>query len=325
VRLGGRSHLIVLSTTLLLGLAARPARAQSADTALATELFNAGRDLMRDGSYAAACPKLAESARLDAKVGSFARLAECEEKLGKMVAARGYWQQATNLARAQGDPRLAHVEAELARVDKVVSKVDVLLDGPTTQGVSLRLDGVEVGAAGVGVALPVDGGSHTIVVSAAGKKPFTTTVATVPDGAVVPVHVPALEDAPVVLPPPRVATPAAAPTPGTWTPVRKVGLATLGVGAAALAVGGVFGILAKVKLDASNNDGCSGNTCPLNGFDERTTARTDGTLSTVFFIAGAAVAAAGGSLLLFAPSKKENPEATSVGLGPASLLVKGTF
>jgi hypothetical protein len=324
VRLAWRSHLILLSTSLLLGLAC-PARAQSADTALATELFNAGRDLMRDGSYAAACPKLAESARLDAKVGTFARLAECEEKLGKMVAARGYWQQATNLARAQRDPRLAHVEAELARVDKVVSKVDVLLDGPTPQGVSLRLDGVEVGAAGVGVALPVDGGSHTIVVSAPGKRPFTTTVATVADGAVVPVHVPAFEDAPVVLAPPLAATPAAAPTRSYWTPVRKVGLATLGVGAAVLAVGGVFGILAKVKLDASNNDGCSGNTCPLNAFDERNTARTDGTLSTVFFIAGAAVAAAGGGLLVFAPGAKEHPEAMSVGLGPASLWMKGTF
>ena len=43
---------------------------------MATELFNAGRDLMTAGNFAAACPKLAESARLDVKVGTLGKLAE---------------------------------------------------------------------------------------------------------------------------------------------------------------------------------------------------------------------------------------------------------
>jgi hypothetical protein len=323
-----RPFLLALATMLIVTASTRPGRAQGADAALATELFNAGRDLMRDGNFAAACPKLAESARLDAKVGTFGRLAECEEKLGSMVAARGHWQQAVNLAQVQNDPRLAHVKAELARVDGVVSKVDVVLDGPTPQGLSLRLDDVEVGAGSLGLALPVDAGSHTIVVSAPGKNPFTTTVSTSANGAVISVHVPKLENlsaAPVPLAPTPVTVEPRAPA-SYWTPAHKAGASVLGVGAATLAIGTVFGILAKVKLDSSNSDGCVDNVCPGPGYEARNAARTDGTISTVLFIAGAAVAAGGVTMLVISPSKSEHPVQTmGFDLEPGGLVARGTF
>jgi hypothetical protein len=321
--------LLVLSATLLLAVCPLSASAEGSDAALATELFNAGRDLMKDGNFAAACPKLAESARLDGKVGTFARLAECEEKLGHMVAARGHWQQATNLARAQNDARLTHVEEEFARVDKVVPKVNVVLDGRPPSGLSLRLDGVEIGEASVGLALPVDAGSHAIVVGADGKKPFAAMVSTLADGAVVVVHVPPFESGallPVSLSPPSAPSAVAAPV-GYWTPLRKVGVTTLGVGAATLAVGAVFGVLAKVKLDDSNSDGCAGGVCrTTTGYDERNAAYSDGTISTALFIAGGVVAAAGVSVLFLAPSKREGAApAAAVIVGPGSILARGAF
>lgn len=118
-----RGSLTVVAVVAVLGVAgAAHAQARPRDVALATELFNAGRDLMKDANYAAACPKLGESARLDPKVGTLARLAECEEGLGHVAVARSRWQQALNLAKTSGDPRTAHVEGELLRIDRVVPK-----------------------------------------------------------------------------------------------------------------------------------------------------------------------------------------------------------
>ena len=57
-----------IATSLALGRAAF-AQPSATDAALATELFNTGRDLMKDGQFVAACPKLSESVRLDPKVG----------------------------------------------------------------------------------------------------------------------------------------------------------------------------------------------------------------------------------------------------------------
>src|SRR5687767_9143297 len=58
---------------------AAPASAQTHDAAAATQLFQEGRDLLKQGKHAAACAKLAESQRLDARVGTLLNLADCEE------------------------------------------------------------------------------------------------------------------------------------------------------------------------------------------------------------------------------------------------------
>jgi hypothetical protein len=329
---------IVVGLLLAVGASPVPSRAQGSDAALATELFNAGRDLMNGNNFTAACPKLAQSARLDAKVGTLARLAECEEKLGQMVPARGHWQQATNLARVQNDDRLAHVQAELARVDKLVPKVNISLAGPAPAGLSVMIDGVDAGAASLGLPMPVEAGRHTIVVSADGKEPFSITVVTKGDGAVTPVPVPRLEDAPtssIPLVTPRsgshsVSGPqreAPAPAP-FWTAPRKAGLAVGAAGAAVVVVGAVFGVLAKVELDKSNGDGCMAGTpnCSGQGTSQRNTAFTDGTIGTVLLVGGGVVTATGLAVLVFVPGTHEGdtPRAAAR-LGPGSLTVGGSF
>ena len=93
-----RALLLVLA---LLGPVA-PTVARADDEAVATQLFNAGRDLMKQGDYASACPKLAESARLKPTVGALARLAACEEHEKRLVSAYTRWQQALNVAALGG-------------------------------------------------------------------------------------------------------------------------------------------------------------------------------------------------------------------------------
>jgi hypothetical protein len=326
---------LALTGGVILALAS-PARAQSNNPAVATELFNAGRDLMKAGNYVEACPKLASSARLDAKVGTLARLAECEEKVGQMVNARAHWEQAVNLARSEQDARLDHAASELARVDKLVPKIDVVWHGPVPAGCTLLIDSLDVGTASFGLALPVDAGSHTVVVTAPGKKPWTTTIQTKESGGLTTLDVPALSDgaagpAVVLAPPSPGPPPTEAATPPArrgWTPMRIAGFVTADVGAVALVLGATFGVLTKVKLDDSNQGGCgANNSCNAAGFALRNDARTFGDVSTGLFIAGGLLAATGVTLFVVGSRPKEASEGTRAALsvGPESVVVRGSF
>lgn len=323
----------VLSFTFATAIAgAAFAQASSTDAALATELFNAGRDLMKDGNFVAACPKLAESARLDAKVGTLARLAECDEKLGHLASARGNWQKALNLARTQKDSRQAHVQEELARVDATVPKVNLTYVGTTPPGLVVKIDDVALGEGSFGVPLPVDPGKHVVLASAPGKNPWSSTIELKGDGSVRAVAVPALVDeasgAPVSRAPDATPTPAPSPaqpdkpaSSGRST-LGTVGLVAAGVGVVGLGVGGYFGLHAKSKYDDSNKNGCDEKTndCSGAGTGLRNDARDAGNLSTVFVVAGGVLAAGGLTLWLLSPGESK----TSVQAGALVLPSGGS-
>src|SRR5262245_24888909 len=93
------------------------------DTVLAEDLFRQGRELMEGGNLAEACPKLAESYRLDRALGTLINLAYCHEKQGKSATAWAEFRQAAAEARALRDDRetfaqkhIAALEAQLPRV-----------------------------------------------------------------------------------------------------------------------------------------------------------------------------------------------------------------
>src|SRR5215472_13745389 len=118
-----RARLVVALAVALSSLVAlSPARAQTGDAALAAELFAEGRALTKAGSYVEAKAKFAESARLDPRVGTFANMALCDERLGHFAAARSDWQQGLDIARSRGDERLPAVEKQFARIDAIVPK-----------------------------------------------------------------------------------------------------------------------------------------------------------------------------------------------------------
>jgi len=277
---------------------ASPARASDgADKAAATQLFNAGRDMMKDGDYAAACPKLAESARLEPTVGALAKLAECEEHERRLVSAYGRWQQALNLARATGDERAADVEREVARVEAIVPKLRIVAAGVLPAETVIRLDAVELGPAGLGVPLAVEPGAHALQASAPHKVTWSASVETKADGATTAVTIPPLEDAPTPAlapapaPTPALAlAPAPAPPPPS-SPWRNTGLVTAGVGIVAVGVGTAFGIAA---MNQRNDAACPGNVCPDEGSASTLRgAKTSADVSTALFIAGGALLGSG--------------------------------
>jgi hypothetical protein len=105
----------------------------------------------------------------------------------------------------------------------------------------------------------------------------------------------------------------------------------MGVGVVGLGVGTVFGFLAKSKLDASNNGPCDKNDrCTPDGLNDRHSAESFATVSTIGFIAGGVFAAGGVVLFLTAPPPTST-STTGLTLSPAPLtggagaLLSGSF
>lgn len=282
---------------------------QEQNKALATELFETGRALMDEGRFAEACPKLAESARLNPAVGTLGKLATCEEHIGKLMLARAHWQQARNRARADGDDRLALIEQQLQRLEATVPKLRIEAPRSRPAGLHVNVDGTAIGNTAFGVPLPVDPGTHRLEVSAPDREPKQVEVIVHADGATTVVQLPSL-DAPV---PRAESSPAPLPprdvedTTEATHPLRSVGLVVAGVGAVGMGVGAYFGGLAKSRLDESNELGCNGAICTSEAAEKRNDARDAGNTSTAFFVAGGALAAGGLALWLFGPAEREQP------------------
>jgi hypothetical protein len=313
-----------LLLALSLSLLAAPARGDAGDIAI--ELFAQGKQLMSAGDYAGARTRLAESVRLEPKVGTLASLAVCEEHLSHLAEAHARWEQARALAVQTNDPRKTLAESELARVDKLVPKLSLELHGDSPQGLRITTDDVEVGVGVLGTPLPVNPGVHSISATAPGKRSWSTTVRTEADGKVTVVPVGPLEDAPqaAAQPPPvpdatanhgagqathpPVVVERAEKPPseagGGWGAQRVTALVVGGVGVAGLVVGGVFGIRA-IDLKNQRSQFCDANNLcnSEQGVSLDHDARTAATVSTVSMIAGGVLAAGGIVLVLTAPGK----------------------
>jgi hypothetical protein len=194
---------------------------------------------------------------------------------------------------------------------------------------AVKLDGIEVGKAQWGVAVPVDPGSHELAASAPQYKPWSTKISVGRDGSTLNVAVPALEALPpeAVTPPPTTpsspqggpaaaeqpAAPAPAPVePGTWSNQRVIAVIVGTVGVVGLGVAGVFAATAKSRYSDSLPSCDSNNVdlCTQAGVDQRDSARQAGDVATVASVAGG-VAVVTGILLWVtgAPERAAVPRA----------------
>lgn len=320
----------ILASLLAVGLASlwpAGASAQEQTEAAATALFDQGRGLMQQGKYAEACPKLAESERLAPSGGTLLNLADCYEHTGQTASAWAAWKDAAARANAAGKAdvekralaRAAALEPNLA---KLAISVDSASDVP---GLEVKRDGVRVGHAEFGVAIPVDPGTHVVDATAPGKQPFAGKVDVAAKQANAALTV-TLVDAPQAAPAPAPA-PAAAPAPapapapvtpeqpsGTWSGQKTVALIVGGVGVVGIGVGSAFGLIAKSKNDQALQNCRTSTLCSQTGLDLTNDAKSAATVSTVAFVAGGVALAGGIVLWLTAPSHASS--ATGLAVSP---------
>jgi serine/threonine-protein kinase len=328
---------------LLLGLTifagAAPARAQTAeDKAAAERLFSDAMTLMDREDYEGACPKFAESLRLDSGIGVMLHLADCYDHLGRAASAWATFREAEEIATRQGDLTRADVARRHAVALEASLSTLTITIAAKEPGLVVTRDGVEVAQAQLGLAMPVDPGPHVVAATAPDRTRWETTTHVPGEHASVTLTVPALE--PAAVPPPSpapsrerattIAAPsAAASTAHSPTPTRRIlALVAGGVGVAGLGVGTYFGLRAGSSLGDSNAGGnCVGDHCNGTGAAARNDALHAATASTIAFIAGSAAIAAGVVLWLTAPRART----TRVGLSGAltgqstSVVLGGTF
>ena len=261
---------------------------------------------MTAGQTADACPRFADSNKLDPSSGTLLNLGACYEKLGRTASAWAAYQEAASLAQSSG--RQDHLQAAQRRaagLAPTLSRIVVNVTEPAA-GIEVRRDGVAVVRSEWGLAVPVDSGMHTYEASAPGYKPWKASVEVAGEGAKATVVVPALEKEPLVAPPDE---PPVTASTSSWRPLRTVALVSGGVGIAGLVVGTIFGLKAKSTYDASLAN-CRAapadkNLCTPAGVSQRNDALFQGNVATVGFVVGAIAVAAGVVLWIVAPPSKE--------------------
>src|ERR1700679_3410075 len=92
-----------LQLALVVAVATVARSSYADDRAAAQLLFQQGKDLMRSGDFAHACPKFEAAGQFSATPGVRINLADCWVKLGRTASAWGKFDEALSLAERSGD------------------------------------------------------------------------------------------------------------------------------------------------------------------------------------------------------------------------------
>lgn len=319
-----------------LALLSGSAIGQERDPAAAQALFDQARDLIKQGHYAEACPKLQESNRLDPGIGTQFHLADCYEQSGRVASAWAAFLEVASQARASGqDDR---EKAATNRAEKLHARLPRLVvnvpEPSKTPGLEIRRNGMLVGSAQWGSPVAVDPGEVELTATAPGKQTLRQTLR-LEEGKTASYNLPALAQgegvaAPATETPPPAPpvedAPKAAPTSEPpheavhATSHKNVGwvVALAGVGAVGFGISTTFAILAKSKANESKAD-CPDpnkpNSCGLPGVTARNNAIEKGNVATIAAVAGgAALAGAGLVWLLSATTEEQHADQRSTRL-----------
>lgn len=288
---------------LVVGLAS-PRWAAAQDTTKADETFHAGRQLMKDGKFADACPKFEESQRADPASGTLLALAYCQELSGLLASSHANYLAAADLAAKEGQAERQKAAIErVAILAKRLSTLTLLVPPELMRlpGLKILRDGIELERASYNVALPLNGGTHAIEATAPDRERWAGVITLHTEADHKTLQLPQLEPnqgAFIELAGPR--RPAAEGALVEATAARRWRQASLGLAlAGAVGVGAslTFGLAAKSRNDASNRDGhCDATGCDPYGAERRRAALDAARISTWSLVAAGAL---GGAALVF--------------------------
>ncbi|MBL9027675.1 MAG: hypothetical protein JNL21_36120 [Myxococcales bacterium] len=315
-----RSRITTLVACLALGSAALPSvafgqdapPAAGSDVERARELFREGVALMAAENYAGALAKFKEvgRSRMNAQVAF--NIAECEEKLGKVVAALGNYRLALAKSQEPGANAAAVAENAPGRIEALEARVAKLTvfrkeekPNPTAK---IELDGVELASAQIGTAIPADPGRRTLRV-VTGDRALVTRTVDLKDGEALTVtlEIPPVEGTPID------------PGPTPQSSVSIPGVVLTVVGGGMLVAGGAFLGLRQGAI-SDLDEQCGGDrSCPASAEETYDQGRLYTGLAEGFIPAGVAAATVGIVLLALQANaaSEERAETARVELAPA--------
>ncbi len=303
----------------------------AADKATAKTLATEGDAALKKKDFQTAFTKFDEASRLVPDSATVALgLARAQVGLGKPVDAKESY---NNVIRAAGLPGAApaykaaqkEAEKDLKGIDAKIGGIVITVDGPGDA--TLTVDG---SPAKPGERKAVNPGDRVVKGSAPGFRPAEEKV-TVKEGADSKVTLKLEKDTPKEAP--KVEAPVVPEEPPPPAPKGSSGLRTAawisaGVGVAGLAVGGVFGFLAKGKHDDLKSNCLNGELCPMSQKSNIDSFKSNANISTIGFIVGGVGVVASIPLFIASrPSKDAPPPSTSAFLtfSPSSVAVSGSF
>ena len=333
---------------------ASPAHADptASEQVLAQNLFEDARRLMNDGKFGEACPKFAESQRLDPGGGTLLNLAVCHEKEGRLASASAELQAALTIANRDGRKdrqqlareRLAVVTPKLPTVTVTVAA------GADIEGLDIKVDDSTITRAAWGAPIAVDPGVHRVEAAAPARKRFTAFITIdrpaqkerievpplVPESGVqlstgappTPVPLNAANPAPQAATPPQpsiftpsVGTTSEAPVTPYRTAVNPVFWTVAGISVAALGTSIVTGVMA-LSEKSTVEDKCFPERQYCSDLDggsqSANAARNLAWVSTITL----GVAVIGGFTLFFVPTRAKIPVTASAGAGSFKLQAR---
>jgi hypothetical protein len=289
----------------------------AAQEAAADALFDSARTAMARRDFDRACEQFRASDKLDPAAGTELNLADCEEKRGRLASAWELFRMVEEKLNPSDERvTVAHGRAQAlqARVPRLT--LELAADAPKSS--SVRDGSVELGSATFGIPLPLEPGSHELVVSAPGFAPRTFQIQLAEGEARS-----------------LVVSPGAAASPGATAPVpassssgsrppeqparggsssRTLGFALGGVGIAGLGVAAITSLMVVNKKSAVDAGCAADKSCTSAGLDAAHAGRTLEIVSNVGWVVGAAALGAGAYFLL--TSGPSSQPSTAVALLP---------
>ncbi len=289
--------------------------AQGADeSARADRLFTEAMQLVGNGQYTEACPKLEASQQLDPALGTQYNLALCYEKIGRLGSAWRNLVAVEKLAHATG--KTAREEAAQEKLKEWRPRTPHLVLRPSDPDATVKVDGETLDPAESSF-YAVDPGGHAIDATAPARQPWHADVA-VRDAEEVVVTVPKLHAAPVKV-----------ITVNTTNGTRTAAIVFGAVGAAGVVTGIVTGVLVLDAKSAADHD-CTPVCADQSGRDAVSRGNTLIPINDVAWAVGGA--GLGSAVVLYLISLSHSPSASgrtvlapmaAAGVGGVSVL--GSF
>ena len=275
------------------------ARADGSETdrQIAQSLFDDGRALLEAGRTSEACPKFAESQRLDPGGGTLLNLALCHELENKTATAWTEFREALSIAiRDDRKDRQEIANLHISTLAPKLTRLTVIVpEGIAARDPEVTLDRSRLPAAAWNTEIPIDPGEHRVAVSAQGLPRWETSIATLDAGRTYRIEVP-----------PALDRQGPTPTETRETQGRSTAFwLVLGGAGVSLATSLVTGLMA-LDANAYVKDNCSATRdfCRVDdAADAAGRARTLAWVSTATLVVGA-----GAALFAFVlPLEKKSP------------------